>query len=209
MVEIIDNAVQLGVTVFCTVWSAIIAVKKRNQLFFLICCFYGTFALGLAYWLLYLIMMSYTPVIFYVSDLTWIGSWLFLLVLGITMKTPGRQYHGHPFTVVLPILSVVNTIYLLPLGDIIVTSIWGGLAGAVSYFFSREFLVARSSSGSERKRQYFYLSVLVFFLLENLLWFQSANWVSDTLTNPYFWIDFGVTASMLAMLIVMRRVVKT
>lgn len=48
---------------------------------------------------------------------------------------------------------------------------------------------------------------MIFVVLENCLWLSSYPWVSDTWNNPYFWIDFAVTASLVSLLPVVRKAV--
>jgi hypothetical protein len=43
--------------------------------------------------------------------------------------------------------------------------------------------------------------------LEFCLWTASCFWVSDTLTNPYFWFDFLLTAALFALLPATRKAV--
>ena len=81
MIEFIDNLIQLLVVLSGCVLSGIFYLKSRRQPYFLLCCFYGCFGLGLLYWLLYMILVTDTPSIFYVSDIGWISSFLFLLLL--------------------------------------------------------------------------------------------------------------------------------
>ncbi|MEG1887619.1 MAG: histidine kinase, partial [Oscillospiraceae bacterium] len=73
MIEIIDNIIQLVITSGCAIWASIIAIHRKSQQYFILAAFYITFALGLLFWLLYLAFMSYTPKIFYVSDLSWVA----------------------------------------------------------------------------------------------------------------------------------------
>ena len=46
--------------------------RSRQQPWFLLSCFYGTFALGTLYWSLHLLLRQETPQVFYVSDLAWL-----------------------------------------------------------------------------------------------------------------------------------------
>jgi hypothetical protein len=89
MVEIIDNAVQLAVTLACTGVSGCLALKRRKQAYTILTCYYGALAMGNLYWLVYDLITSYTPKIFYVSDLCWMASYLFLLML--VARPPGRR----------------------------------------------------------------------------------------------------------------------
>lgn len=45
------------------------------------------FALGTLYWSLHLLLRQETPQVFYVSDLAWLASFVFLLALTLTLPT--------------------------------------------------------------------------------------------------------------------------
>ena len=68
---------------FCAALRAYL--KSREQPWFLLTCFYGTFALGTLYWTLHLLLRQETPQVFYVSDLAWLASYVFLLALTLTL----------------------------------------------------------------------------------------------------------------------------
>ena len=76
------------------------------------------------------------------------------------------------------------------------------------YYALRGFIYARKHDGKERKMQYFHVAVLGIIVLEYCLWTASCFWISDTITNPYFWFDFILTASIFALLPVTRKVVE-
>lgn len=62
------------------------------------------------------------------------------------------------------------------------------------------------TDGKRRLRR-FYGTVLAFTALEYALWTASCFWVSDTLTNPYFWFDFLLTLVLLLFLPAVRKAV--
>ena len=55
---------------------------------------------------------------------------------------------------------------------------------------------------------FFHLVTIGYILLENCLWLSSYPWAGDTLANPYFWFDFAVTVSILALFPAVRKAVK-
>ena len=89
MIEFWDYLSQfLAVTAgFCAALRAYL--KSREQPWFLLTCFYGTFALGTLYWTLHLLLRQETPQVFYVSDLAWLASYVFLLALTLTLLDAG------------------------------------------------------------------------------------------------------------------------
>ncbi|MEG1686950.1 MAG: histidine kinase, partial [Angelakisella sp.] len=120
MVEVIDNTAQLAVTMGCTVWAGVLAFRHKSQRYAVLACFYGTFALGLLYWLLYLVLRDYTPKFFYVSDLSWIASFLFLLLLNLSVAKKEEKSFCLPAIAVSAVL-VPLTVILAIHGDVLVT----------------------------------------------------------------------------------------
>ena len=95
MIEFWDYLLQfLAVAVgFCAALRAYL--KSRGQPWFLLTCFYGTFALGTLSWTLHLLLRQETPQVFYVSDLAWLASYVFLLSLTLRSKSPRVAYSAN------------------------------------------------------------------------------------------------------------------
>ena len=87
MLELLDYLVQFLVTAygFCAALQEYYRARRRP--WFLLTCFYATFALGTLYWTLHLLLRQETPQVFYVSDLAWLASFVFLLALMLTLPT--------------------------------------------------------------------------------------------------------------------------
>jgi len=207
MVEIVDNAVQLAVMVCCFVFSGMVAVRKKSQSYVLVACFYGSYALGLLYWLLYLALKTYTPKIFYVSDLTWIASFLFLLALDLSLVPPEEKRFRCPAAWLAPAVCAVTTVFYCTYGDFVTNILWGVLTGGIGYVSVRGLLYARTQAGSARSRQWFHLALLFIMLMEHCLWTSSCFWAGDTLKNPYFWFDCALTCGCAALLPATKKAV--
>ena len=87
MLELLDYLVQFLVTAygFCAALREYYRARRRP--WFLLTCFYATFALGTLYWTLHLLLRQETPQVFYVSNLAWLVSFVFLLALTLTLPT--------------------------------------------------------------------------------------------------------------------------
>ena len=72
--EVVSNLLQAAVTLLGFGLGGIRYLKSRTQAYFLLTCFYATFALGTLYWTLHLLLRQETPQVFYVSDLAWLAS---------------------------------------------------------------------------------------------------------------------------------------
>ena len=87
MLELWDYLVQFLVTAYGFCAALREYYRARRQPWFLLTCFYATFALGTLYWTLHLLLRQETPQVFYVSDLAWLASFVFLLALTLTLPT--------------------------------------------------------------------------------------------------------------------------
>ena len=207
MIELFDNFVQFLVTLFATIGAGILFYKSRVQAYLLLTCFFGTFMLGTLYWTLHVFLFNYTPQIFYVSEPAWIASDMFLLTLGHTLSTPDERKFRHPAVWLVPIFCVPQLFLYLLYGDILFNLLMCGLTMVVAWYSTRGLIYARRQSGKLRDMQFFHIAVLSIVILRYFLWTSSCFWISDTYTNPYFWIDFLLTISLFALLPATKKVV--
>lgn len=201
MVEIIDNSVQFAATLTCCAVSGALYLRRRSMERFLLMCFYGCFALGLLYWTLYLVLFGVTPDAFYVSEIVWISSCIFLGLLQYTVAgAAGRVRHWRAEWLA-PLSGAVMLAFYCIFGSDIPAAIlrcclmtilaWGAIRGL--------------ASGAHRR---FHAAVLCFVGVEYALWASSVNWLGDTLANPYFWIDFLLTGVLVSLLPASEKVVR-
>ncbi|MEG0874843.1 MAG: hypothetical protein RSH79_06010 [Clostridiales bacterium] len=200
MIEIIDNAIQLCVTMGCGLWAGIYAFRHKSQLFFLLACFYGTFCLGLIYWLLYLVLNGYTPRFFYVSDLSWIAGFLFLLLLNLFIAQPEERGYRSIYAFLVVLVLLLMTWHLCSFGNDINTLIWCLLLTGCGYLSTRGLLFARQHGALKPRLQYIHIAILFVIFAEFILWISSCYFKESTLANPYFWCDFLLTAGLFALM---------
>ena len=208
MSEMIGNGLQFAVVAGLAVYSMIFFLRNRNQQYFILASFYGSFALGSGYWLIYFLKFSYTPQFFYVSDLSWIASYLFLVLLCVLTASPQEKgYRPVAAWVVAAILSVL-TIRMLRQGDVLITLIWNGLMTLLGFLSTRGFLYARKQTGIAREKQVFYGTVFAVVVIEFGLWMASLYSSDGTWSGPYFWFDIALTASLIALLFAVKKVTR-
>ncbi|MEG0803872.1 MAG: histidine kinase [Pygmaiobacter sp.] len=206
MIEMIDNAIQLAVTTGCAIWAGFLYCRHKNQQYSILACFYGTFALGLLYWLIYLMMNNYTPQIFYVSDLSWISSFLFFLLLSLSVAKKEEKSFCPAAIAVAAVLVLLTAILMLH-GDMLITLIWCVCLISSAYLSTRGLLYARKQPGKGRQLQYLHVAILFIVFAEFALWISSCYFKENTLDNPYFWCDFVLTAGLFALMPAMKKTV--
>ena len=193
MVEIIDNCTQFAATLTCCAISGVLYLRRRSQELFLLTCFYGCFALGLLYWTLYLVLFESTPSAFYVSEIIWISSCIFLYLLQYTIT--GGEVRGRQCRVawIGPAAGAVMLAVFCIFGRDIPAAI---LRCCLMSVLARHAI--RALAFGIRRR--FHIAVLCFVCAEYALWLSSVRWLGDTLANPYFWIDFLLTGILISLL---------
>ena len=204
MAELIDNLTQFLTALLGFALSGASYLKCRRQPLFLLSCFYGCFALGALYWLLYTQLITDTPPMFYVSDIGWISCFLFLLLLEFDMTEEDERTYKCGVSWLALVVEIPLTAYFISIGNAVYNLIVGALMTAMYWQAIRGSIWNRRR---ERRRFAFYIAVLCFLTLENCLWISSYPWMGDTLANPYFWFDFAMTASMFALFPTVRRAV--
>lgn len=205
MVERIDNLIQFAVTLVGCALSCMLYLKERRQAYFTLTCFYGCFTLGSLYWTLYLFLFDQTPLIFLVPEIAWISGCIFLYLLQYTLSTAEERMVRHPaawLTVLAGALMLGLYICAHSAGVGLVRC---GVMTVLAWHAVRGLCGLRGKGEHPRRR--FYGLVVCFVAAEYCLWTASFFWVSDTLTNPYFWFDFLLTGTLFALLPAVRKAV--
>lgn len=208
MVELIDNISQFAVTFLAGIGAGIMFYKTHKQTYFLLTCFYGTYMLGSLHWTLYILLFKYTPQVFYVSELAWIASFVFLLTLDFTLFTPKERKFHHIAAWIAPAICIPIMVFFMTRGEILGNLIMCGTTMVAAWLSIRGLIYARRQNDESRNQQFFHIAVLAIVILEYGLWMASCFWVSDTLTNPYFWFDFLLSAALLILLPATRKAVE-
>lgn len=208
MPEIIDNLTQFLAALSGCVLSGVFYLRSRKQAYFLLCCFYGCFGLGVLYWLLYTILITDTPAMFYVSDIGWISSYLFLLLLQNNLADKEERALRSRLPWLALAVMIPLAAYFITIGDVLYNLIVGALMAAMLWFAIRGLVWQSRQPEPDPGRRFFHLAMIGYIVLENCLWLSSYPWAGDTLTNPYFWFDFALTASILVLLPAVRKAVR-
>lgn len=207
MVEFIDNISQFAVTLIAGCLSAIFYCRSRKQPYFLLACFYGCFALAGLYWTLYYLLFFETPQIFYVSETGWISGYVFLYLLQFTLSDKEERAFRCRAMWLSPMVGILLAAYYVVYGDVLATIIMNAMMILLSWHSIRGLVYLGGQGGEGQKLRHFHLVVTGFVVAEYCLWTSSCFWVSDTLTNPYFWFDFMLTGTAAVLLITVKRVV--
>lgn len=198
MIEIVENALQLLVAGGCGAVALSRALRTRDNIWEFLALVYGSYLLGDLYWLLYRVFYGQTPQLFYVSDLCWYASYIFLYQL-LLQASEGDERRCRPWAAWLgPAFAAGMCLFYMRWGDYAGNAISGFLMGRLLFHIIRGLLFMKGMRGAARRP--LYIAVLVFCAAEYGDWTTSCYWMGDTLANPYFWFDLLITISLAALL---------
>ena len=168
MVEIIDNTVQFTAALVCCAVSMALYLRRRSRGQFLLTCFYGCFALGLLYWTLYMVLYDSTPATFYVSEIVWISSCVFLCLLQYTLAPEDERGRR------------CKAMYIAPASGAALFAVFFLAGGDVFSDILRCCVMSTLAWGAARglafvERKLFHVAVLCFVAAEYALWLSSIT----------------------------------
>lgn len=103
-IEVIDNVIQVAVMSVSSIAAAVLFLRHRTRRLFIFFLAYACLAMGTLYYVLSLAITGDVPQVFYVSEISWIASWSFLLSVQL-VRTEGMQIYFS----VLPALCLALT----------------------------------------------------------------------------------------------------
>ena len=205
MVEALDNGIQLLVMGACALLAFRKAQKADLYPWAMLGMFFGCFFLGDLYWFTYYLFMGNTPRYSFISEVAWYAAYLFLFLLMRQFSTEEERSCRASAVLAGPVFAAGAAVYfVVSFGDIYNNLICALLMSMLLWVSVRGLIyIKRSGTGTERR--YLYLCVFGFCVLEYVLWFVSCFWMGDTFANPYFWIDFLISAFVIQLLFAVRK----
>lgn len=187
MAELADNAIQLFITFVLAALSLYSAVRKRSREWVLLTLFYASYALGLSYWLLYIVLYKTTPQVFCVSELSWTAAFIFLAIR-LSGETGNDPRSAKYFA--LPAFSAVMAVVFSLRGSYFENAIMGAAMAFLGYFAMKGLILKKDTAVSR--------AALFFYASEYLLWIASCFSPGDRFSEPYYLIDtFLLNASLI------------
>lgn len=207
MVELLDNLIQSVATLLAFLAAAVFYYRTQQQTVYLLACYLGSFMLGSFHWTLYILLFDSVPQVFYVSELAWVAGSLFLLTLELVLASKEEKRFRHPALFLVPAFCIPQFILYMTRGEALGNLVTVGLNMGIAFLALRGLIYAMKGQGRARNRAYFHAAVLLIIVLEFALWTSSCFWTSETLANPYFWIDFLLSVSLLASVPALKKAV--
>ena len=148
MIEFIDNLTQLLAALSGCVLSGLLYLKRPQTAILLLCrLVYGCFGSGMLYWLLYTLLVTDAPPMFYVSDIGWISCFLFLLLLQYSLSDKEEQKPRSRVPWLALMVEIPLTVYFISIGDVLYNLIVGTLMTAMLWFAIRGLVCQSNTVG--------------------------------------------------------------
>lgn len=201
-IELIDNVIQLAVTLSISATACVFAIRNPKFLPFQyfaggsLCWFIGTI-----YWTIYFMIYGYFPYYFSASELCYMSFYLFFIELCILLfkESSGKTLTKKQtlLSMILPLLSItVNTISYALCGGLFWTLYYAIPLTVLAYVASRNIFVL------EHKYLFkFNLALICLIIFNNMMFFVSIF----GLNNLYIMFDFLLTLTFPAMLCFLKK----
>ena len=194
--EIIDNGIQVGLFLLFALFSLIQGLHMQNRRFLILAGTYASFSMGTLYYLLYLVIMGKVPQVFYVSEMAWMASYLFLLALCL-MET--RRYRGKLDVLVLG-LTIVEAAMVIGwkiLGPSYPFTIAFALVTACIFYYAL--------LGYRMEKRMLMVAMVLVIVWQLLLYIVSVFTTGYTHFNLYFAVDFLLMATMCSLFLWLKK----
>lgn len=197
--EIIDNIFQIVLLLICGGASMFFAVTHRSRLILILSLFYTCFAMGTLYFVLHLFITEMAPQIFYVSEISWIASYAFLLSFQI-LRSDGMKITFSPIAAVLTFAYVAVALerqFMLYVTPLFVLAV-----GSALYLTLYRLIKCRKNRALD-------VCTVICLYLQFSLYMASLFIRNFDNFNLYFAIDFALSATFAALLpLSVREVLK-
>ena len=202
-----SEAIQLLVLGVCFALALIHALRMRNSAWTEVACFFACMFLGNVYWYGYLAVFGDTPNVSYISDLSWIAGYVFLLMLLVECdQARGLAAPVHAAWIPVAVCAVCCVYYIYANGYPILNLVDNGLMAALGFFAVRG--LAARPDGEPGKcfadNRFLHGTVLAFVVVEQVLWLSSLLDPTADLA-VYGVANYALTLSYMAILVAAWR----
>lgn len=191
--EVIDNFFQVAMLGLASIASLVFAIRYQKRQFVFLAFAYGCFTFGTLFYVLHLVILGDIPRISYISEISWLASYLFYLGLQL-LRTKNTKLRFSPFAALYAFLLAEEIIKWRILAESLVASVFFavllGMIAYLSFFHMNQKGVFRP----------FDLCMLLCVTLQIVLYIVSAFMKDFTRFNLYFAVDLTLT-SLFALLL--------
>lgn len=184
--EIIDNVFQVTVFFLIMVADVVCWFLRKNRLYVILALAHSCFMMGTLYFVLYLAIRGVVPQVFYVSEISWIASYLFLHSYQI-VRYKKQRMNIAIIPLVCGIGMAIISIWSEIFGPAILsTGAFALAAGAIVYVSVFQILYGNKPHKTN-------ICLLLCVILQVSLYISSSFIHDYTKFNLYFSIDITLT----------------
>lgn len=200
--EIFDNAFQIVLLLSMCLAANILHWRTGDHRYFILGCGYGSFFLGTLFYLLHLVILTYVPQIFYVSEISWLGAYLFFLsLLGSKWQREKGHFYVLPSLVAALVFACSMGLHIFGPSPLLSIS-FAATIGAI-VFLSVSGLKNKKQEATASRRLHINMILLVLFQLS--VYLTSVFTTDYTRFNLYFTADILLTLTMAGLLFSLHR----
>lgn len=191
--ELFDNLFQVVALGCASIAATVLALRQKSRRCLILALAYACLSMGTLYYVLSLAILGHTPKVFYVSEVSWLASWLFYLSFQI-LRTEGMKLRFSWPAVggALLIIACILTFHIFG-PSYLMSSLFALTVGALAFLS-----LFRLQSGAEGKQTD--TALLACVILQVLLYVVSGFTRDYTRFNLYFAVDILLTLSFTALL---------
>ena len=145
--------------------------------------------MGLAYWVMYLILLGTSPLVFCVSELSWTASYIFL-TLRLYADVPKEKHKKKAIFWILPLFSLGMGIFFCLRGSYFENILMGTAMGILGFYAVKGIYFAKIQK--QTGKLWIFAAALIFYAAEYLLWGSSYFITENTFINPYYLVDIFI-----------------
>lgn len=195
--EVIDNILQTVVFFICMAAALVFAMTKRHRSLMILTFAYGSFMMGTLFYVLHIVITGHNPKIFYVSEVSWIASYLFFFSITL-LRNGSSGFKPIPALIAAPVGLISFTIRIF--GPSLITSgIFALIAWGTVYLSICGIMVRGASDGA------FEITLIFGVVSQVMLFIVSIFTAEYTSFNLYFAVDIVLTACLVALLPILLR----
>ena len=151
--------------------------------------------MGLAYWVLYLILLGTSPLVFCVSELSWTASYIFL-ALRLYADVPKEKHKNKAIFWILPLFSLGIGIFFCLRGSYFENILMGTAMGILGFYAVKGIYFAKIQKQTGK---------LWIYAAEYLLCGSSYFITENTFINPYYLVDIFIMNPALILIAVAQN----
>ncbi len=196
--EVIDNLFQVSMLAAAAIAAIVLTIRYQERRFMILAFAYASFLMGTLYWVLYLAIIGNIPQVFYVSEISWLASYLFYLSFQIYRVNHMSLCFSWPAAAAAFVIVVLVMCVGMLGPSRFVSGTFAVTMAAYTYLTVFRLLNTKPLSNVD-------MCILLCIILQMLLYIVSCFMSDYTQFNLYFAVDICLTIMLTVLLLLTYR----